>query len=70
MDVHASLERKVEYLYYDLGNVSTSAASPLRSSRSPLIGIRQQTTRFNGNIVRAGVNFTSTGALPRLWRKY
>jgi outer membrane immunogenic protein len=48
---------KVEYLYYDLGNVSTSGA--LTSTFFPIAtyGITQQTTRFNGNIVRAGVNY-------------
>jgi outer membrane immunogenic protein len=56
---------KVEYLYYDLGNVSTTV--PLTSAFFPIAtyGIVQQTTRFNGNIVRAGVNYHfNWGAAP------
>lgn len=52
---------KVEYLYYDLGSVnySLSAASGI----DPYSGINRYTVmnnssaRFNGNIVRAGVNY-------------
>jgi outer membrane immunogenic protein len=59
---------KVEYLYYDLGTVSYAL--------SPLVNIQnngtifssafpQAQTRFNGNIVRAGVNYHfNWGAAP------
>jgi outer membrane immunogenic protein len=47
---------KVEYLYYDLGTVTT--LSPL--NYSPVLGLVGWTTstgRFNGHVVRAGVNY-------------
>lgn len=56
---------KVEYLYYDLGSVNY-ALSPLVTfgtgiSAAPgqafLTAFPQSTTRFNGNIVRAGLNY-------------
>ncbi|MGH6936885.1 MAG: outer membrane protein [Methylocella sp.] len=51
---------KVEYLYYDLGR-ATYALSPLNSfaigfgPRDSALPV--STTRFNGNIVRAGINY-------------
>ncbi len=61
---------KVEYLYYDLGNVSTSGV--LTSTFFPIAtyGITQQTTRFNGNIVRAGVNYHFNWGAPPIVAKY
>ncbi|MBM3553811.1 MAG: porin family protein, partial [Alphaproteobacteria bacterium] len=61
---------KVEYLYYDLGNVSTSGA--LTSAFFPIAtyGITQQTTRFNGNIVRAGVNYHFNWGTAPIVAKY
>ncbi|MDP3554680.1 outer membrane protein [Methylocystis sp.] len=65
---------KVEYLYYDLGNVSysggllttfsnTLTAFPAGSLISGVV--TQSQTRFNGNIVRAGVNYHfNWGAAP------
>jgi outer membrane immunogenic protein len=61
---------KVEYLYYDLGNVSYST-SPLFTLGDPSgVSLVQQdasppywssasiaSTRFNGSIARAGVNY-------------
>jgi outer membrane immunogenic protein len=50
---------KVEYLYYDLGRV-TSSTSPLVNSflGAPVtVGAPFASTRFNGNIVRAGLNY-------------
>jgi outer membrane immunogenic protein len=64
---------KVEYLYYDLGNVSYSAGllSTLNSTITALPAgsiagvVSQSQTRFNGNIVRAGVNYHfNWGAAP------
>jgi len=52
---------KVEYLYYDIGSVSY-ALSPLVDN-SLVTGTALSTafarssTRFNGNIVRAGINY-------------
>jgi outer membrane immunogenic protein len=59
---------KVEYLYYDLGRVSY-AMSPLVSffngGAPAWAAIAQSSTRFNGNIVRAGVNYHfNWGAAP------
>ena len=64
---------KVEYLYYDLGNVSYSAGllttlnSTLTAFPAGSIAgvVSQSQTRFNGNIVRAGVNYHfNWGAAP------
>ena len=65
---------KVEYLYYDLGNVSYSGG-PLDDLQQHAHGfsggkliagvVSQSQTRFNGNIVRAGVNYHfNWGAAP------
>ncbi|MGH6869096.1 MAG: outer membrane protein, partial [Methylocella sp.] len=57
---------KVEYLYYDLGSVTYSAGFPTAIAApggviavgTPIFGLASQaTTRFNGNIVRAGINY-------------
>jgi outer membrane immunogenic protein len=51
---------KVEYLYYDLGRV-TYGLSPLESFNAAgtpfTIGAPVSSTRFTGNIVRAGLNY-------------
>jgi outer membrane immunogenic protein len=50
---------KVEYLYYDLGRV-TFSMSPLVNSLTGVpitVGGPIASTRFNGNIVRAGLNY-------------
>ncbi|NUJ79137.1 porin family protein [Methylocystis sp. FS] len=57
---------KVEYLYYDLGTVSTSFVSVSNSpAGAAFANISQSSARFNGNIVRAGVNYHfNWGAAP------
>jgi outer membrane immunogenic protein len=59
---------KVEYLYYDLGRVSYAAApAALSTTAGAIFGANfgQVSTRFNGNIVRAGVNYHfNWGAAP------
>ncbi|MBM3642162.1 MAG: porin family protein, partial [Alphaproteobacteria bacterium] len=62
---------KVEYLYYDLGNVSYSAGALTTLGNTIFAGsvvagvVSQTQTRFNGNIVRAGVNYHfNWGAAP------
>jgi outer membrane immunogenic protein len=61
---------KVEYLYYDLGNVTTSsfiAHSPGHPLAPGVVAAAatQTTTRFNGNIVRVGLNYHfNWGAAP------
>lgn len=60
---------KVEYLYYDLGR-ATVAASPLINVGTTIPGATyssafpQVTTRFNGNIVRAGLNYHFNWGAP------
>ncbi len=55
---------KVEYLYYDLGSVTynVSALSPVigtnpNAGQIAFANAAQASTRFNGHIVRAGVNY-------------
>jgi outer membrane immunogenic protein len=48
---------KVEYLYYDLGTVTYTGPLSSPTGVPPTYGISQSTTRFNGHIVRAGVNY-------------
>jgi len=57
---------KAEYLYYDLGTVTTSSMSVSSSPAGAAFGnIVQASSRFNGNIVRAGVNYHfNWGAAP------
>jgi outer membrane immunogenic protein len=52
---------KVEYLYYDLGNVTYHTA-PLLLTATDIVGTlvadaSRTTTRFNGSVVRAGINY-------------
>lgn len=49
---------KVEYLYYDLGSV-TYGLTPLFNALAVVnyVSVSQSTARFNGHIVRAGVNY-------------
>ena len=64
---------KVEYLYYDLGNITYSGgvssviAQPggVQPVGQLLYALASQTsTRFNGNIVRAGVNYHFNWGAP------
>ena len=50
---------KVEYLYYDLGNVTmASGATQLNGASIPFVSYATQSTaRFDGHIVRAGLNY-------------
>jgi outer membrane immunogenic protein len=50
---------KVEYLYYDLGTVNTSFVMVQTNNTGTnfLANALQSRARFNGNIVRAGVNY-------------
>jgi outer membrane immunogenic protein len=55
---------KAEYLYYDLGTVTGSAVN-INFLAPAVASISQFSTRFNGNIVRAGVNYHfNWGAAP------
>jgi outer membrane immunogenic protein len=56
---------KAEYLYYDLGNVNYSGSLSLAVGLPGLTyAIPQSTTRFNGHIVRAGVNYHFNWGAP------
>jgi outer membrane immunogenic protein len=54
---------KIEYLYYDLGKVTSNGqiadriTSPAPPTTYYFVNDVQSTTRFNGNIVRAGLNY-------------
>jgi outer membrane immunogenic protein len=55
---------KVEYLYYDLGNVAI-ALSPLAYDVPPLyVSAPYAQTRFDGHIVRGGVNYHFNWGAP------
>ena len=57
---------KAEYLYYDLGRV-TFSMSPLVHSflgMPGIVGAPVASTRFNGNIVRAGLNYHFNWGMP------
>lgn len=47
---------KVEYLYYDLGTVSTSSVISFTTVAGPA-ATTSSSARFNGHVVRAGVNY-------------
>lgn len=47
---------KVEYLYYDLGTVSTASVISFTGIPVP-VATTASTSRFNGHVVRAGVNY-------------
>ena len=55
----ANWSAKAEYLYYDLGSVSATniAAAPVASGALLYAAYYQSSARFNGNIVRAGINY-------------
>jgi outer membrane immunogenic protein len=59
---------KVEYLYYDLGSetYSNSALTSFLIGTSTVVfsSASQTSTRFNGNIVRAGLNYHFTWPAP------
>jgi outer membrane immunogenic protein len=63
---------KVEYLYYDLGRVNFTM-SPLVNSVGGVpvtVGAPSASTRFNGNIVRAGLNYHFNLGAPPVVAKY
>jgi outer membrane immunogenic protein len=56
---------KVEYLYYDLGTVRSNGFAVSNSPAGPAFGVATQaSTRFNGNIVRAGLNYHFNWGAP------
>jgi outer membrane immunogenic protein len=62
---------KVEYLYYDLGTVTSSAVAVSSSPTGvAFANFLQSSARFNGNIVRAGVNYHFNWGAPPVVAKY
>lgn len=66
---------KAEYLYYDLGNASATAVNTLYPSAgrgliTEIQNVSNFSTRFNGNIVRAGVNYHFNFASAPVVAKY
>ncbi|TLG73975.1 outer membrane beta-barrel protein [Methylocystis sp. B8] len=59
---------KAEYLYYDLGTAAGSAVNV--GLAGTVVSISQFSTRFNGNIVRAGVNYHFNWGAPPVVAKY
>ncbi|QGM99165.1 outer membrane protein [Methylocystis parvus] len=56
---------KVEYLYYDLGNVTANGTATIAAPAALIAATAlQSTTHFNGNIVRAGVNYHFNWGAP------
>jgi outer membrane immunogenic protein len=64
---------KAEYLYYDLGSVQASTVVSALTPAGDATGFAYTTTastRFNGNIVRAGVNYHFNWAAAPVVAKY
>ncbi len=56
---------KAEYLYYDLGSLNTSGTQfSYKSGGVAAISTAQSSSRFNGNIVRVGLNYHVNWAGP------
>jgi outer membrane immunogenic protein len=56
---------KAEYLYYDLGSVVTPVALLVDTGNGNQLAFNRASTRFNGHIIRAGVNYHfNWGAAP------
>jgi outer membrane immunogenic protein len=64
---------RIEYLYYDLGSLSSSGFT-LTQNNPPVPGwgiaaVQSLTPRFNGNIVRVGLNYKfGYDAVPAVYR--
>ncbi|MEF3365862.1 outer membrane beta-barrel protein [Methylocystis sp. 9N] len=67
-----SWSAKVEYLYYDLGSVTQNFTLPSVNNAGTLFFFNagQARTRFNGNIVRAGLNYHFNWGAPPVVAKY
>lgn len=69
MVLSRNVSAKLEYLYYDLGALSLSTASNPLAFTAPLLGLRllnatTASTRFNGHILRAGLNYRFDWSIP------
>lgn len=54
---------KIEYLYYDLGTV-TAAGPLITADQTTAFAVTQNRTHFNGNVVRAGINYHFNWGTP------
>ncbi len=61
---------KIDYLYYDIGAVTYSSLAVSPFFATPAYGAPQSTTRFNGHIVRAGLNYHFDWAAAPVVAKY
>jgi outer membrane immunogenic protein len=65
---------KLEYLYYDLGSISTPGAAVVGAAPAgiaPWAYSAKEVSRFNGHVIRAGVNYHFLfGAPPPVVGKY
>ena len=63
---------KVEYLYYDLGNVTYGVPGLVNVLAGVLnyASVSQSTTRFDGHVVRAGVNYHFNWGSAPILAKY
>jgi len=64
---------KVEYLYYDLGSVQYGSFQQSINFAVPVLdtlNVSRISTRFNGNIVRVGLNYHFFSAPPPVVAKY
>ena len=57
---------KVEYLYYDLGTAMTLPLQAVYGSKGLFSNASDQ-SRFNGDVIRAGVNYHFSWRARRLW---
>jgi outer membrane immunogenic protein len=57
---------KVEYLYYDLGSVTTTGVvtQPTAGGATLAAAATHTTARFNGNLIRAGLNYHFNSGAP------
>jgi outer membrane immunogenic protein len=70
---HPNWSAKVEYLYYDLGTLTTTPGVALVATPAGVAfgGVSQQASaHFNGNIVRAGLNYHFNWGAPAPVSKY
>lgn len=71
MALSRALSAKLEYLYYDLGNLSLSgyglpplAFKDLAGGATRLVDVSQLRTRINGHLLRVGLNYRFDWSVP------
>ena len=61
---------KAEYAYYDLGSVNYSSVASSSFFITPAYVVTRSTARFNGHIVRAGLNYHFNWGAARSRKEY